>query len=313
MPTTLSSPRISVVIPARNAAEDLPHALKTVVSQGVDDLEILIADDGSTDATETILSDAKRKDPRILHLRTGGIGPAAARNAAIEKARAPLIAFLDADDRWLPGKLIRQIVFHDAVPSATFSCTDYRHRGPEGDDLGPCFAYWPRWARLPWTDGAFAVLPDAAALVAAENAVGTATVVARKDALLASGGFDPSLKSASDWEMWIRLALDGPVGYSTGIDMDYRMIPGSVTSNRALRIACMERIIERHGPKLWAKFGDDPVRAARARIDVARAEMARGDGRPSKALSHHLGAFIKDPNSRVLRAAIADLKALAVG
>lgn len=171
----------------------------------------------------------------------------------------------------------------------------------------------PRWRDLPSTGRGFAPLDSAAALITAENAVGTATVVARRDALLTGGGFDPDLRSASDWEMWIRLALAGPVGYSTAIAMDYRMIPGSVTSNRALRIACMERILERHGDAVRRHHGESPLRAARARLAVARAEMARGDGNRLQALKHHAAAFIADPNRRILRATAADLKSLARG
>ena len=313
MPNDPNHPLVSVVIPARNAAEDLPGALQSARAQGVGDMEIIVADDGSTDGTADLLADAKRDDPRILHLQTAGIGPAAARNRAIEIASAPLIAFLDADDRWLPGKLLPQLAFHLDHPAVTLSFTDYRHRGPDGADLGTCFSYWPRWKRQPDTGESFALLPEAAALITAENAVGTATAVARRDALLADGGFDPDLKSASDWEMWIRLALAGPVAYSTAIAMDYRMIPGSVTSNRGLRIACMEQILERHGAAIRARYGAAPLRAARARLAVARAEMARGTGQSVQALLHHTGAFLRDPNGRVLRAAAADLKSLAAG
>lgn len=312
MTFTSIDPIVSVVIPARNAAEDLPGALLSTAVQGIDAMEIIVADDGSTDATEAVLADAKRENPRIMHLHTGGVGPAAARNKAIAAARAPLIAFLDADDRWRADKLGPQIAFHQTYGDATLSLTDYRHESPNGDDLGNAFAYWPRWRRLPRTGVEFLALPTPAALIFAENAVGTATVVARRDALLDGAGFDPDLRSASDWEMWVRLALAGRVGYSTQIGMDYRMIPGSVTSNKALRIACMERIIERHGPAiLGSSGGGAAVRAATARLDVARAEMARADGSPADALRHHARALLRDPNRRVLRAALADIKALA--
>ena len=313
MQTALPPPLVSVVIPAKNAAHDLPEALLSAVSQEIEALEIIVADDGSSDGTAALLAAAKRDDPRILHLQTGGVGPAAARNQAIEIARAPLIAFLDADDRWRPGKLKAQLAFHALEPTATLSFTDYQHRGPEGQDLGPCFAYWPRWRQLSQTAAHFERLDRAAALIVAENAVGTATVVARRDALLAGGGFDPDLRSASDWEMWVRLALRGPVGYSTAITMDYRMVPGSVTSNRALRIACMEQILVRHGDAVRQTYGEGPMRAARARLAVAKAEMARGDGNRMRALVNHAAAFLADPNGRVLRATAADLKSLAFG
>lgn len=310
MTSLTNAPDVTIVIPAKNAAHDLPDAFASIRRQRLEAFEVIVADDGSTDGTAVLMAEISGRDPRIRRIETGGVGPAAARNVAIEQARAPLIAFLDADDRWTPGKLDLQIAFHAAFPEATFSLTDYRHLSETGTNLGEAFAFWPRWRRLPKADAPLRLLRHAAPLIFAENAVGTATVVARRDALLEAGGFDPSLRSASDWDMWIKLALQGPVGYSTTVGMDYRMIAGSVTSNRALRIACMERIVSAHAASIIRMGDTDAVRAAHARLHVARAELARSSGKSGEALGHHLSALRQDPNGRVLRATLSDLRAL---
>jgi glycosyltransferase involved in cell wall biosynthesis len=101
----MGRPTVSVIIPSRNCIEFLPIALATIAFQGRGDLEVILADDGSTDGT-TDWARARRNDKFTLKvLETGGIGPSAARNAAVAVAEADLIAFLDADDAWLAGKL----------------------------------------------------------------------------------------------------------------------------------------------------------------------------------------------------------------
>ena len=303
-------PIVSVILPAKNAAHDLPGAFESVRSQGVDGVEIIVADDGSTDATPDIVRASDCERLRILRIETGGVGPAAARNEAVATARAPLVAFLDADDRWMPGKLVRQLAFHHTHPQAVMSVTDYRHLSNDGRDLGGCFGYWPRWRSLPQTGDDFSILDEAAALIFAENAVGTSTVVARRDALLAAGGFDPALKSASDWEMWLRLALAGPCGYASSIGMLYRMVPGSVTSNRALRISCMEQIVSRYSGAIRGQGAPWACRSAVARIQVAMAEKAAVEGDARRALGHHVAALFRDPNRRVFRATLASARGL---
>ncbi|PZW36956.1 glycosyl transferase family 2 [Humitalea rosea] len=97
--------RISVLMPCRNAAPYLPDALGSVLQQQPPPFEVIAVDDGSTDATPTILAGFA---PRVTLLRQPHRGVAAALNAAAGRARGEALAFLDADDLWLPGKLAAQ-------------------------------------------------------------------------------------------------------------------------------------------------------------------------------------------------------------
>ncbi|MCE8519053.1 glycosyltransferase family 2 protein [Ruegeria pomeroyi] len=106
------SPRVSVITPAYNAAAVLPRAVASVQAQSLRDWEMLVVDDGSTDDTLAIARALAAGDPRITVMaqaRNGG--PATARNRALAAARGRFIAFLDADDAWLPEKLERQLAF----------------------------------------------------------------------------------------------------------------------------------------------------------------------------------------------------------
>ena len=99
---------ISVIIPTYNREKTLPDAMKSVLDQSITDIELIIADDCSTDGTEKLVKEMA--DPRVRYVRLpGNQGACAARNAGIDAARGEIIAFQDSDDKWLPGKLERQL------------------------------------------------------------------------------------------------------------------------------------------------------------------------------------------------------------
>lgn len=108
-------PRVSVIIPAYNCEADLPEALRSVEAQTRSDWEVVVGDDGSTDGTASV---AEGFGARIRVVRSErNFGPAHARNIAIEAARGELLAFLDADDRWLPEYLTEQVALFDRAAS----------------------------------------------------------------------------------------------------------------------------------------------------------------------------------------------------
>src|SRR3954464_12045254 len=110
---------VSVVIPAYNAQEFLGRAILSALVQTVPPHEIIVVDDGSTDGTREI---AESFGPPVRLICQHQDGASAARNRAIRAATAPLIAFLDADDEWLPKKLEQQLPLHrDAALSFSFS------------------------------------------------------------------------------------------------------------------------------------------------------------------------------------------------
>jgi|CXWL01.1.fsa_nt_gi glycosyltransferase involved in cell wall biosynthesis len=124
-----ASPLVSVVIPAFNSARTLEESVASVLSQTVNDLEVLIVDDGSLDDTLKLAQAIERRVPatvRVLrHAGGANRGVAASRNLALDHARGEYIAFLDADDLWLPTKLERQLeAFAGASPQVGLVCCD---------------------------------------------------------------------------------------------------------------------------------------------------------------------------------------------
>jgi glycosyltransferase involved in cell wall biosynthesis len=171
------------------------RAVRSALGQSRVQLEVLIVDDGSTDATELLVSEIS--DPRVRYLKrpvSGGVS--AARNTGISEAKGRWIAFLDDDDVWAPTKLVRGI----DVMVANGGTWSYA-----GDVM---------------VDGDLNILAGApppppgevVRLLERHNSVpaGASNVIVAADALAVAGTFDPQLTNNEDWDMWIRLARAGP-------------------------------------------------------------------------------------------------------
>ncbi len=301
------TPRCSVVIPTYNCLDFLPIAVASVWLQDIEDIEILVVDDASTDGTGAWLSREASRDARLIPLQGGGKGPGGTRNLAISQARAPIIAFLDADDYWWPNKLRSQLAFHEARSDVGFSFTDYLHVDPRGEVRGTCFEYW----KPPYVDRSnfdFSIIENAELELLAANTVGTSTVVASRRALQNANGFATLSHSAEDWDLWLRLAGEGGVACSAATTATYLMRPTSETGNRSARIEAMRAIVGRYGEHRDA-IAKKALQRANARISAAEAEQARLLGDPWGAARAHVGAFMKWPQRRTARAAAADLVA----
>jgi glycosyltransferase involved in cell wall biosynthesis len=296
------SPLCSIIIPARNCRDYLPTALASVDLQHVDDLEILVVDDGSTDGTAEWLAGDRRARAPIVLLETGGVGVSRARNAALARARGTFIAFLDADDLWWPDKLRRQLAFHRENPSVGLSFTDYMHMTPDGLTHGTCFAFWGEaWGV---DGGRFAVVENAECRLLATNVIGTSATVVRRDVMTRLGGFSTDCKSAEDWDLWLRMAAAAPVACSRMVGMTYLMRPNGETSAKARRIEAMHGIIARYDGDRRPDFVA-ARRQAKARLATADAEHLAGQGRHLSAARHHLQALMAVPSLRTLKAAAA--------
>lgn len=184
--------QVSVVIPAYNSADYLGEALASVRAQTVQPLEILVVDDGSADTTRDI---ARQAGATVLETGKNG-GPATARNLGIQEAGGDLIAFLDADDVWEPEQLQACAGLLDRYPEAAVAFSLVTQFGA-ADQPQP------------------AVLPEGVPVAAADflweqNPVIQSAAVARRDALLAAGGYRDGMRHAEDYDLWLRLAQRHP-------------------------------------------------------------------------------------------------------
>jgi len=187
---------VSVVIPAYNAAATLGETLASLRAQHHAHWEAWVVDDGSTDATAAVVRAAAAEDPRIRLLRGAHRGVSAARNLGIAAARGEFVAFLDADDLWEPGKLAAQLAQLRADPGIGLSFTRARFVAPDGRPTGSCSA--PHAGRI-----------GAAELLYGNPATTASTLLVRREALDAVGGFDEALRWSEDLEWMLRVALHG--------------------------------------------------------------------------------------------------------
>jgi glycosyltransferase involved in cell wall biosynthesis len=199
-PDSPSSPRVSVVIPTRDSIGFLPEAIATAQAQTLRDIEILVVDDGSLDATWALLLGAAASDPRVRPLRRAApSGVSAARNAGLAEARGDWIALLDADDLWLPDRLERLVGRAEAL-EADLLADDLLLRDFEtGASLGRMFGR-ESIARMPQPVSAAELLrrdmPDAGPR---PGAIGYAKPLIRGDFLRRHAlRFDPALSAGED-------------------------------------------------------------------------------------------------------------------
>lgn len=190
-PQSDTSPAVSVVIPTWNRATSVLRAIDSVLAQDYTDLELIVVDDASTDDTAYAVRGIA--DPRVRLLEQPvNHGVAAARNRGIDAARAPLIAFLDSDDTWLPGKLSRQVALMEAAPAQiglVYGGTE--NRTSDGAE---------RWTPS-WRGDVFAPILLVNGLHGAAS-----TALIRREVFDMVGGFDTAFPAIEDYEMWTRIA-----------------------------------------------------------------------------------------------------------
>jgi glycosyltransferase involved in cell wall biosynthesis len=187
------APRITGVIPVRDRAGLVGRSIESVLAQRGPSFELIVFDDGSTDATPAVLSGYGE---RILAVRQPPTGRSAARNAGIERARGEWIAFLDSDDAWLPGKLARQLAYHEANPGFAMSAHGVERVHPDGRvEPAPPDAL---------TGDAYLSLADHFAFV-------PSAVMVRSDVAREVGGFDANFDGTEDLDFALRVAAKHPV------------------------------------------------------------------------------------------------------
>jgi glycosyltransferase involved in cell wall biosynthesis len=190
---------VTTVIPAYNASGFIRRALDSALAQNCGGSEIIVVDDGSTDDTAAVVSDYFNRGVRLIRHRTN-LGASAARNIGIAAARGEFIAFLDADDEWLPDKLELQLSVLASNDSMVLVSCLATILDEDGCDRDLFHGAPPPVGKYAWQS------------FLARPCVATPSVVARRAALLAVGGFNKWLPFAEDQDLWIRLSSVGEVG-----------------------------------------------------------------------------------------------------
>lgn len=188
-----AKPPVSVVMPVYNAERYVEEAVRSILWQTFADFELVAIDDGSTDSSGEILERLACYDPRIRVIRQENSGIATARNRASEVARGELLAIMDADDICLPERLGRQVSCMTARPHLALIGAGYEEIDSSGDPTG--------WRMVPPArdeeikNGLTRGCP-----------IAQPTVMMRRDAFFAVGGYRAGFSQAEDYDLWLRLA-----------------------------------------------------------------------------------------------------------
>jgi hypothetical protein len=254
---------VSVVIPARNAAATVRETIASVRAQTCQDLEVIVVDDGSSDATAVIARQQSSEDPRIRVVSITHSGVAVARNTGIAMSRGEFIAPLDADDIWHPEKVARQLALLRSDEEVGLVYTLHRRIDLQGRVLGNS-------GRGPFEGYVYLRM-------LLHNFVGNgSSAIIRRRALEQVGGYEPNLhrrgaQGCEDYLLQLLVSRAWKVGLVPEYLTGYRKLPGAMSSD-AERMARSRLLVLEH---VAHQFPETPPRILAASEAMARFRLAK--------------------------------------
>jgi GT2 family glycosyltransferase len=263
------NPKVTVLIPVFNRERFVDEAIRSVIAQDFEDFELLVVDDGSTDATPRVLESWRERDPRVVVVTSQhNLGIPAALNLGLQHARGQYVARLDSDDLMMRRRLREQAAVLDARSDVVLVSCAYDIVDLDGRRLGT------------WNgDEPHEVMRF---LLNFFNAVGGGgQVMFRRDEVLQEGGFAVRFPTSEDYELWVRLLRRGRIETLPFVGMTKRTHANQSlmqwrASKRALWTAIMRGSLERH---LRREISDDEITALLTvwRLDGETGHSARAD------------------------------------
>lgn len=233
---------VTVITPAYNVGPWIGAAIDSVLAQTETRFEYVVVDDGSTDDTADVVRARAATDPRIRLVRVENGGSGAARNRALAESSAPFVAFLDGDDRWHPQFLAHMLeTLHTAPPGVGMAYCHTRVMLESGQVVA-----------LRWQPAGRVDVDKQ--LVENNPPHNGSSLMVRRACFDQVGGFDSSLPSAVDFEMWLRIATASnyPLMWGTRrFLLDMRLMrTGSISSDRQRRFECLDKVIADYAPTM---------------------------------------------------------------
>jgi glycosyltransferase involved in cell wall biosynthesis len=287
-------PRVTVIIPAFNSEATITETISSVQQQSFDDWEVVVSDDGSTDDTVGVVD--RLADPRVRVIHGPNTGPAGARNRALEQSSGELVAFLDADDLWLPHYLSRQVGLLDGEaegaggPVGAVACNALI-ASEDGTPTGETYHQLFGRRRLD---------PVTLERLLRRNTVYISCLVPR-DAGDAVGWFDPTLFGTEDHDLWLKilesgrriLLQDEPLAV-------YRRTSSSISRNTERQAMNNQRTLDRalsrgHLTRRQRRIARAELRYNRA-LEVLSARVFSGRRPPVAALPNLAWVAVSRPS-----------------
>lgn len=205
---------VSVIMPAFNAARYITAAIDSIRAQDVAEIEIIVIDDGSRDETRALVERATAADPRVRLVAVEHAGVSAARNRGLEAARGQIVAFLDADDLWPPGRLARHLRFLAEDAGCALCSGTILVFSEEGEEPPPL------------------------------RSVNLGAMTMRRALFRDHGGFDPSLRFFEDLDLLLRLHDAGvPIRVEDPVALLHRRHEGNMSRDIATSRQDMVRVL----------------------------------------------------------------------
>lgn len=226
-------------MPAFNAEATVKTSIDSVLKQTYSNWELIIINDASSDNTVSVINEYAKEENRIIIInlnQNGGLPNA--RNVGIAYAKGEFIAFLDSDDAWSPDKLLKQTDFHLKHPEIKISHTGFEMFNERGIVKRPLKKF---------VDFNYKKEGDMLPSIYCKNTVGVLTVMIKKELFISAGGFDTSLWTMEDQDLWIRIAkLRERFGYLPENLAYYRLNPGGISHNTAKYKRAYKRLIDKY-------------------------------------------------------------------
>jgi glycosyltransferase involved in cell wall biosynthesis len=221
MATNLNSSLISVIMPCYNASQFIKESIESVLGQTYKNWELIIVDDGSTDSTSEIIKMYVDVDNRIQYWYQDNGKQGKARNLGISKSRGYYLAFLDADDLWLPEKLSTQIIEIEKYNVDLVFSDSYVFNDCEADNFSQKMNVSPKL----FYD------QTSVKLFLESNRIPILTVLVKKEKIISTGGFSEQVQNVEDYHLWLKLLMSNCTFYSSNfISSKYRVHQNSETA-----------------------------------------------------------------------------------
>ncbi len=274
---------ISVIIPTYNSDTYICEAIDSVLHQTYLDYEIIVIDDGSTDNTRTIINN---NYPLVRYFYVENNGVSAARNLGISKAQGELIAFLDADDKWLPEKLEKQAALFKTDETLGLVFTENYFFNEQG--ISEFSAN--KKSRL--------MQGDIVRNIFLNSYVVTSTVMVRKCVFNQVGLFEEELAVAEDDNMWMRIGIKYGIALLDERLVHYRITAGSLSSDFSALVIGVTKHIEilrTRYSDLYESLGTFTIRRKYADLYYSQAYSDFDQGNYTASRSHFIDSFMSNP------------------
>lgn len=238
---TMNNKKVSVIIPVYNVEKYIGETIESVINQTYRNIEIITVNDGSTDGSLSILQEYAGKDSRIHIVDQKNKGLSGARNSGLAAATGEYLCIFDADDIMLPEKIATQVAYLEEYSDIDFVYSNIIHF-IDGEKTERVLSI-PKISKNPYKE------------LLCGNFINPNSILMRKEVYERYGGFDESLRSAEDWDYWLKLAKNGVAfGHQDAFLTRYRVRNTSLSMDSVTMYETALRVLEKQKQEISPEF-----------------------------------------------------------